>query len=210
MEDQIIRVLLVEDSDTEAKVITECLKVSRLGRFEVVLVDRMSIAIEFLKKDMFDVVVLDLTLPDSQGPDTFLTIAPIARKAGVVVLTSNDDETLAIAALKSGVQDYQLKGQVNEKEFPRVVLYAFERKTLYNELCKNTEELELQAWGMAKTNQGIRALYHELEKKNEQIERRSRELKVFNDLSVGREERILELKGEVKKLKQELESYKRI
>ncbi|MBF0123169.1 MAG: response regulator [Candidatus Omnitrophica bacterium] len=209
MEDQVIRVLLVEDSDTEANIVCECLKASRFGRFEVTRVGMMSLALEFLKNNECDVVVLDLGLPDSQRLETLLTIEPLTEKAGIVVLTSSDIEVLATTALKHGAQDYQIKAEINEKEFPRVVRYAFERKMLENELRKKSKELEAQVWGMAKTNDSIKILYKELEKKNAQVEARAKELKVFYDASVGREERILELKKEVEKLKRELESHKK-
>jgi len=207
MNDEIIRVLLVEDSDAEAAVYGDYLKSSQFGRFEVIRVALLASAIDLLKKNVYDVVILDLVLPDSTGVDTFMTISPLAVKAGIIVLTGTDNEALALNALKLGAQDYQLKGQVNEKEFVRVVRYALERKRFQEVLREKTEELEAQAWGLKKTNESIRVLYKELEKKTAEVERRAQQLKVFHEASVGREDRILELKKEVARLTQRLEVH---
>ena len=100
-----MKVLLVEDNRADARLIREMLR--RGGaQFELAHVSRLSQALQRLGEEAFDVILLDLGLPDSQGIDTFDKIHAQAPDAPVVVLSGTSDEALAIATVQHGAQDY--------------------------------------------------------------------------------------------------------
>lgn len=76
----------------------------------------------------FDVVLLDLSLPDSRGLDSLIALKPFAAALPIVVLTGFDDETLATGAMQLGAQDYLVKGQVTGSLLVRSIRYAIERQ----------------------------------------------------------------------------------
>src|SRR5262245_42127511 len=107
----LIQVLLVEDNPGDALLIEEMLGEAPDVRFELTVVGRLSAAGEALKGGRFAVVLLDLSLPDSQGLDTFRALRRFASRLPVVVLTGLNDEGLAVQAVREGAQDYLVKGQ---------------------------------------------------------------------------------------------------
>ena len=75
-----------------------------------------------------DLVLLDLFLPDSQGPDTIVRLAEYAAHLPIVILSGFTDETIAVRALQNGAQDYIVKGEVDSQVVIRSLRYAIERK----------------------------------------------------------------------------------
>jgi len=110
MQQTAIRVLLVEDNATDALVAQDELAYAD-GRFSVVHVERLQDALHALMNQKFDVVVLDLSLPDGEGLDMFLSLRSAAPSIPVVVLSHRTDEKLALQAVQTGAQDYLVKGQ---------------------------------------------------------------------------------------------------
>jgi two-component system cell cycle response regulator len=129
-----IKVLLIEDNPGDARLIQEALSDTEQVHFEVKWVDHLDSGIEWVTKDVFDVVLLDLSLPDSYGIETIITIREQAPVVPIVVLTGLDDEQVAISAVKRGAQDYLIKGQVNPTIIMRSMRYAIERHRLQDEL----------------------------------------------------------------------------
>jgi phosphoserine phosphatase RsbU/P len=127
MEDQRIRILLVEDDPDDVWVMRNLLGDRWDGPFELVQVELLSAAIERCAEDKFDVLLLDLTLPDSQGLATFFTMHAHADDVPIVVLSGHNDESSAIRAVQAGAQDYLVKGQVNDLLLVRSIRYAIER-----------------------------------------------------------------------------------
>ena len=128
-----IRVLLVEDNPADADLIAEALADAEFAEpassiFELVVADRLARAREWLAHGDVDVVLLDLSLPDSQGFETFARIAEHASGVPVVVLSGLDDQALAVHAVREGAQDYLVKGQVEGATFVRSIRYAIERR----------------------------------------------------------------------------------
>jgi signal transduction histidine kinase/CheY-like chemotaxis protein len=123
-----LRILLVEDSPSDAALLEESLSESGLGRFDISLVESWAEADARLREDSFDVVLLDLSLPDSSGHETILRARARAPHLPVVVLTGLHDEAIALEALRKGVQDYLLKGQTDGRQIARAIRYAIERK----------------------------------------------------------------------------------
>ena len=122
-----IRVLLVEDNPGDARLIQELLIEARGARFETVVASRLSEAQEALALGDFQLILLDLSLPDSQGIDTFHYTAAIAPSVPLIVLSGLDDEALALQTVKEGAQDYLVKGQVDPRSLARSIRYAMER-----------------------------------------------------------------------------------
>lgn len=129
-----IKVLLIEDNPGDARLIREVLSDTENMKFELNWVDHLKAGIELLNKDVFDVVLLDLSLPDSQGMETITEIREQAPIVPIVVLTGLDDEKVAINAVQCGAQDYLIKGQVDSSVIMRSMRYAIERHRLQDQL----------------------------------------------------------------------------
>ena len=136
-----IRVLLVEDGRKDARLIQTMLGAVTSVAFEVEYVDRLSGALKSLDQGDIDVILLDLSLPDSQGLDTFTKIQAKAPNVPAVVMTGLDDELVATKAVKKGAQDYLIKGQVDQGLLARSLMYAIERQQAQEELRRSEEKL---------------------------------------------------------------------
>ncbi|HEV2749162.1 MAG TPA: response regulator [Gemmatimonadales bacterium] len=123
-----ITVLLVEDNPGDARLILELLGEVQAQVFDLERVDRLEDALARLGRAGVDVVLLDLGLPDSQGLDTFVRARRGAPNEPIVVISGLDDERLALEAVRSGAQDYLVKGRIEGQLLARVLLYAIERK----------------------------------------------------------------------------------
>jgi len=104
------------------------LAVSSQVEYQIECADRLSTGLEHLVKGEFDVVLLDLGLPDSQGLDVLRKVRAQAPAVPIVVLTGLDDETLALQAMRQGAQDYLVKGDIDSKTLWRAMRYAMGRK----------------------------------------------------------------------------------
>jgi two-component system, cell cycle sensor histidine kinase and response regulator CckA len=122
-----IRVLLVEDNPGDARLFTELLRDAGANHLTMVQVQRLAAALDCLNRDSFDVILLDLSLPDADGLDTLVRAHAHAPKTPIVVLTGHDDEGLAVRAVRSGAQDYLVKGHVDGELLVRSIRYASER-----------------------------------------------------------------------------------
>jgi len=128
MSDKPTKVLLVEDNLHYAHLIRVMVFGMGSTEFELTHVERLSDALEHLSKESWDVVLLDLLLPDSHGLDTVTKVQAQAPNVPIVVLTGLDDEALAIKAMQEGAQDYLVKGIVDGSLLKRSMRYAIERK----------------------------------------------------------------------------------
>ncbi|MBF0108651.1 MAG: diguanylate cyclase [Magnetococcales bacterium] len=134
-------VLLVEDNPAEAGLIEEMFLDHGTGKFTLSHAGELETALECLERDVFDVVLLDLNLPDSMGLETLDRLQSRHRDLPVVVLTGMADEETAVRALHTGAQEYLVKGDVIDegKVLIRTIRYAIERSRARNELrLKNT------------------------------------------------------------------------
>jgi PAS domain S-box-containing protein len=103
---------------------------------------RLSAGLEYLTKQQFDVVLLDLGLPDSQGLEMLNKIYAQTPTTPIVVLTGLDDEAIANQAVREGAQDYLLKDDINGRALWRVIRYAIERKRAEEALRKEKQFAE--------------------------------------------------------------------
>lgn len=136
-----ITVLLIEDDPGDADLIREVLADDPQHPFVLEHVERLEAGLTRLSRGQVDVVLTDLSLPDSQGFDTFSKVREHAPQLPIVVLTGFDDEALAVEAVRSGAQDYLIKGQADGKLLSRVLRYAVERKGLENTIQRKAREL---------------------------------------------------------------------
>jgi signal transduction histidine kinase len=139
-----VNILLIEDNLAEARLLREILKEAKFRQFSLVHVKRLGEALERLKQDYFDVILLDLTLPDSQGLASLARLICHAPSLPIVVLTNTNDDELAIEAVRQGAQDYLVKRQVNVDVLVRSVRYAIERKQALEALRSVNEALEIR------------------------------------------------------------------
>lgn len=128
MKANLMEILLVEDNPADARLLKEMLMDSSLkGRFTIAHAQSMKEAAGRLTKERFDVVLLDLMLPDSEGLATFMRVRKSFPSIPVVLLTGLSDENLAAQAVREGAQDYLVKGQVAPGLLARSLVYAIER-----------------------------------------------------------------------------------
>jgi diguanylate cyclase (GGDEF)-like protein len=123
-------VLLIEDNLGDARMFEEILADSTVARFVVTRVDRLAEAANRLAEARFDVVVLDLNLPDSRGLDTLRRAHTLAPGLPILILTGTDDDAYGLAALRAGAQDYVVKGRYAPDRLAVTLRFAIERHRL--------------------------------------------------------------------------------
>lgn len=150
MIEQPIRVLVVEDNPTDALLVRTVLTRSQAGKFEVTEIDRLNGALEILREREFDVVLLDLALPDSRGLETYHRLRSVVgvHLPAVVVVSGLRDEAVAVEAVKAGAQDYLLKSYQIGDSLPRAIRYAIERR-------RAQEQVERYAWELRTKNKEL-------------------------------------------------------
>jgi signal transduction histidine kinase len=146
-----IKILLIEDNLAEARLLKEILKGSQKNEFHLVAVSRLAEAISLLKQTNFDAILLDLTLPDSQGLESLAPLLIAAPKLPIVVLTNTNDDNLALEAVRLGAQDYLIKREVSLDILSRSLCYAIERKQTEEALRESNEALKMSV--IERTNQ---------------------------------------------------------
>ncbi len=145
MNAEAIQVLLIEDSPSEARLIQETLAEAKQFSFSVERADRLSSGLARLASGGIQVVLLDLSLPDSQGLETLDTVHAKGPGVPIVVLTGLDDVMVGAEAVKRGAQDYLVKGFPEGQLVARALCYAIERHRMSEELeCARLQQLRQQ------------------------------------------------------------------
>lgn len=130
------RILLVEDSKSDAILIGKVIEKVLAGECVVAHVDTLDAALKVTKDNHYDVVLLDLSLPDTHGFDGLLAVQNRAPKLPVVILTAYADEELALKAVEHGAQDYLFKDKLTGGALWRAIQYAIQRKQFEGTLIK--------------------------------------------------------------------------
>jgi signal transduction histidine kinase/DNA-binding response OmpR family regulator len=138
-----IRTLLVEDNLSYARLLEQALRSAKTARFEVTILASLAETVRELSARQPDLIILDLSLPDSHGLPTFLNVQDAAPGVPVVVLTGLDDDEMSAQVMNAGAQDYVVKGEVGEALITRTALHAYERHRL--QTADKERILELQA-----------------------------------------------------------------
>jgi PAS domain S-box-containing protein len=134
MSSETTKLLLIEDNPGDARLICEILSEVGKGAFELLAADTLSSGLEMLRAQRVDAVLLDLSLPDSHGYDTFAQVYSAAPHAAVIMLTGLNDEITAREMVSAGAQDYLVKGHVEGELLWRTIRFAIERKRMETRL----------------------------------------------------------------------------
>ncbi|MBI1926090.1 diguanylate cyclase [Candidatus Poribacteria bacterium] len=137
-----IHALLVEDNPDDADQLRKTLAEASPVQLKLTHVERLNEALKHLSEGGFDVILLDLFLPDSQGLDTLLRVYLQVPSVPIIVLMELDDEALVVKSIQKGALGYLVKGQLNDGTLRRAIHYATERHRIRMELQKYTRELK--------------------------------------------------------------------
>lgn len=135
----ILRILLIEDDPDDVRLIGQQLHYDgaaafALPTFEVTHVDRLAQARALLTSQRFDIVLCDLSLPDSQGLDTVLQVMWACPDVPIIVISGHSEEEIAARAVEAGAQDYLVKGSIVRATLTRSIRYSIERHRCQNAL----------------------------------------------------------------------------
>ncbi len=126
-----IRVLLVEDNAVEARLVREYLSEAGAGQYDVTHAERLEESLRHINDAVFDVILLDLGLPDGHGLDALDYVAK-ACDTPVVILTGSYDDELAVRAIRKGAQEYLTKDDISRRVLERTIRHAIERHRASN------------------------------------------------------------------------------
>ncbi|MBU6455524.1 MAG: response regulator [Cyanobacteria bacterium REEB67] len=142
MQKKAIKVLLIEDNAFDADILSELLEESSVQDLSLTWVDRLSRARQAVQAETFDLILMDMNLPDSDGLETLFRAQKISPDLPIIVLSGHSDEAIAIEAVQNGAQDYLVKGQFTSDILVRCILYAIERKLMAKQMEKQFQQLQ--------------------------------------------------------------------
>ncbi len=135
-------ILLIEDNEGDVRLILEMLKEIGISRDLLIVNSGLKDALELeIPPDRISLVLLDLTLPDSDGVQTVSEIRKKFPNSVIVILTGMSDEHIALSALREGAQDYLIKGESSSKELDKVIRFSTERQSIITSLNQSNAEL---------------------------------------------------------------------
>lgn len=132
-------ILVVEDNPTDFFLFSEYLKLAHVPTNRIYHAEKLNEALQILQSNNPDLIFLDLTLPDSEGVDSFSTINSMASHISIVVLSGLADTQIALKTIALGAQDYLVKGDFDEKLLLRTIRYSIERKKILQKVIENSE-----------------------------------------------------------------------
>jgi diguanylate cyclase (GGDEF)-like protein/PAS domain S-box-containing protein len=144
MQENSVKILLVEDNPAEARLLQELLRGVDTNQFSFCCAKRLQEALSALDEGEFDVIFLDLTLPDSRGLESLSPLLDKAPHLPIVVLSNTNDDELAVESVRQGAQDYLVKRHINCELLTRSLRYAIERKQTSEALKQAKADLEMR------------------------------------------------------------------
>lgn len=129
-----LRVLLIEDNPGDVRLMQLALSEAKRASFVVESAGTLEAGFQFLERQQVDIVLLDLSLPDSFGLQTFRTLQDRWPQVPVVVLSGDEDESVATAAVNEGAQDFLVKGRADGDGVGRAIRYAIERHRMLEQV----------------------------------------------------------------------------
>ncbi len=179
--------LIVEDEDEDFVLARECLSAAPNMAFSVLRAQALAEAVAILGARPVDLVLLDLSLPDSVGWDTFARLQEASSDLPVIVLTGSDDQDVATRAIGAGAQDYIPKAQMTTETLARAVRYAMERHKAEKALREYRDHLEQlvasRSRDLQDSNQKLQAANMHLSKTLEELKSRERQLLRYERVS---------------------------
>ena len=166
----ILKILLIEDNPGDIRLIRELLSEAQQSNFDITVSERLSEGRSALVNQNFDLVLLDLTLPDSQGIETLRRIYPDANQAALVVLTGLDDEETALTSLREGAQDYLVKDRMDPDALWRTIRYSLERKQVESALVQSERKLKAKTADLEDANAALKALLKRMDADKAELE----------------------------------------
>ena len=139
MTQQTIKILFIEDSPEDADAIKKLLSGEKRHQFSVEHVDTLKAGVERLYVGHFDIVLVDLSLPDSKGLATFENLQRNTADLPIILYSAPADEDIAIEAMKKGAQDYLVKGDTDVRVVVHAIRYAIERKHIEAKVKESKE-----------------------------------------------------------------------
>lgn len=136
-----INVLVFEDNPADVLFLREALEQDALNTFALTVVERLRDGLSLLTANSYEVVLLDLGLPDSRGLATFEQVQHVAPDLPIVIFSGNTDEQAAILAVRAGAQEYVVKGPVGYAMTGRTIRHAIERKRIEREWRQSEDNL---------------------------------------------------------------------
>lgn len=138
----ILHLLVVEDNPGDYTLIKEYLKTSRIQEGKVLHAGTMAEAASLVKQNRFDIALLDLSLPDSTGIDSVITLDHLMPDVPIVVFSGLSNVETAMEAISLGAQDYLVKGEFDENLLGKTLHYSMERKKMIEKLRSSNERYE--------------------------------------------------------------------
>jgi signal transduction histidine kinase len=161
-ETQPLHILLIEDNPGDARIVELLLEESDLPECKIVNCQTLGDGVNALMKKDFDVVLLDLSLPDSRGFETLQRLISAKPDVNVVVMTGYTDKALGLNAVKAGAQDFLTKGGFDAEILTKTLRYAIERKNVLIKLAAATRAREVAEESARMKEQFIASISHEM------------------------------------------------
>jgi signal transduction histidine kinase len=161
-----IKVLLIEDNPADAHLIRLLLADENKRQaglppaFELLHVDKLAAGLAYVAQMNLDIILLDLSLPDSQGLATFETVNQAAAQTPIIVLSGLDDKNVAVKAMQQGAQDYLVKGSIDSALLECAIRYAIERQILISDHVQAKAQLTRQALELQRRNADLDEFAH--------------------------------------------------
>ena len=133
---KLYRILVVEDNPGDYVLLEQYLQLSQLPIETIIHAANMAAATALAKDNVFDIVMLDLTLPDSTGVASVITLNQLLPKTPIVVFSGLSTIEIAMESISLGAQDYLIKGEFDERLLAKSVQYSIERKRTKEELAE--------------------------------------------------------------------------
>ncbi|HTE27856.1 PAS domain S-box protein [Flavitalea sp.] len=138
-----LNILTVEDNPGDLFLVEDMLRSTQLRIDHLYSADRVQQACEIIENHSIHLVLLDLSLPDSSGLDSFMGIRQLTDKIPVIILTGLSDANVALEAIKNGAQDYLIKGEFNKNLLTKSIQYSLERKYQMENLWQSNERFNM-------------------------------------------------------------------
>ena len=154
-----LNLLLVEDNDGDVRIIKELLREQTIMTFNIVIAGSLIEAFKKLSNVTFDIILLDLGLPDSHGYETFSKLIKVYPNANaIIILTGLNDTEVGLNAMYEGAQDYIIKGNIDSDKLTKSIIYSFERNRLNIELKEQLQAKKIAEEELVKSREKLRLI----------------------------------------------------